>query len=190
MPWRLAAAACALALLGGCASSEAISETTSDTSSETLSETTSEAPSETAPETDAATAPTVEPTTDRETMEKVVRAWSANLNAGDNDAVAKLFSLPAVIAQGDQVGEFRTHRDLATWFAALPCSGTVVSISYDEPDVALAVFNLGDRSTSLCDAEPGTLAAARFVFRDGKLIAWQQVPVPGDGEGETPEPVA
>jgi hypothetical protein len=178
MVWRLAAAACALALLGGCASSETTSETTAETTAEAT------------PQTEPATTSTAEPTTDRGTMEEIVRAWSTNLNAGDNEAVARLFALPAVIAQGDQAGEFLTYEDLASWFARLPCSGTVVSISYDEPDVALAVFELGHRSTSQCDAEPGTLAAARFVFRDGKLVAWQQVPVPDEGQGETTEPVA
>jgi len=112
-------------------------------------------------------------------MEETVRAWSDALNEGDNDAVARLFALPALIAQGDAIGEFRTYEQLAAWFSGLPCSGTIVSVSFDEPDAALAVFELGDRSeTSPCDAPPGSKAAARFVFRDGKLIAWQQVQVP------------
>lgn len=119
-------------------------------------------------------------TTDTETMERVVRDWSTLLNAGDNRGVARLFALPAVIAQGEFAGEFRSYDAIADFYARLPCSGTVVSISFDEPDVALAVFSLGHRTTSRCDAEPGTLAAARFVFRDGELVAWQQVPVPAD----------
>ena len=33
-------------------------------------------------------------------MKAVVRAWSANLNAGNNAAEARLFSLPALMIQG------------------------------------------------------------------------------------------
>jgi hypothetical protein len=61
----------------------------------------------------------------------------------------------------------------------------VISISYDRPDVALAVFSLGDRPSSACDGPPGTRAAASFYFRDGKLVGWAQVPVPGEAPSET-----
>lgn len=150
---------------------------------------TSEAGSETVPppDTTGPAATQAAGTTNRATMERVVRTWSEELNAGRDRAAARLFELPALVAQANAVLEFRTYEDLTVFHEDLPCSGTVVSISYDEPAVALAVFELGDRSPGSCDAPPGTLAAARFVFRDGRLYGWQQVPVPDEaatfGEG-------
>ena len=142
-------------------------------------------PAETAP----APAPTTgaEPspgTTSRMTMEAVVRAWSRALNAGDNEAVAALFALPAIIAQGDRIGQFETYEDIATFHSGLPCSGTVVGLTFGRDEV-IAVFELGDRGDMSCDSEPGTRAAARFVFRGGKIVAWQQIPVPEDAPPAT-----
>jgi hypothetical protein len=186
----LAAGSVAVALFAGCREDERAAQTAPTTTAAPPATTAGAAPDPSPPATSSEIAPPDEPTTDRATMERAVRAWSEHLNTGDNDAVAQLFSLPALIAQGNQVGEFRTHEELAGFFAGLPCSGTVVSISYDEPNVALAVFELFDRPTSPCDAPPGTLAAARFVFRDGRLVAWQQVPVPAEEPGGATEPGA
>ena len=52
---------------------------------------------------------------------------------------------------------------------------------------ATVVFRLGDRGKTSCDA-PGTLAAARFEIVDGKIVRWEQVPVPA--KQDAPGPVA
>lgn len=62
---------------------------------------------------------------------------------------------------------------------ALPCSGRVLDLRI-EGDVVTAVFELGSRDTSLCDAPPGTIAAAEFVIRSGKIAVWQVVAVPAE----------
>jgi hypothetical protein len=109
-------------------------------------------------------------------MKAIVRAWSARLNAGDNAGVAKLFALPAQIVQGPYVYRLTKRSQVALWHSALPCSGHIVSISIKGRD-ATAVFRLGNRKTSKCDA-PGELAAARFTIVGGKIVMWVQVPVP------------
>lgn len=119
-------------------------------------------------------------------MEAIVRAWSRQLNAGDNAAAARLFELPALIVQGDRVGEFRTFEELAAWHAGLPCSGAIVSLSF-EGEFVIAVFELGDRPTSKCDAPPGSQAAARFLIRRGKIVLWEQVAPPGGNESDPSE---
>ena len=53
-------------------------------------------------------------------MEAAVRAWSRALNAGDNEAVAALFALPAIIAQGERIGQFETYADIARFTPAFP----------------------------------------------------------------------
>jgi|tagenome__1003787_1003787.scaffolds.fasta_scaffold20428189_1 hypothetical protein len=109
-------------------------------------------------------------------MRAVVHAWSDRLNAGDNAGVARLFALPSVIVQGSLAYRFRTRHQLALWHSGLPCSGRIVSIAI-KGRYATVVFRLGDRRTSKCDA-PGSLAAARFQFADGKIALWVQIPVP------------
>lgn len=121
----------------------------------------------------AAAAPRTDPPG---TIEAVVRAWSARLNAGDNEGVARLFRVPAVVIQGPYAYRLTTARQVALWHSALPCSGRIVRITV-RGRFATAVFRLGDRPASKCDA-PGALAAARFEVVRGKIVSWQQVPVP------------
>jgi hypothetical protein len=109
-------------------------------------------------------------------MKIVVREWSTRLDAGDNAGLARLFTVPVLMTQGPYVFRLVTRAQVARWHSTLPCSGHIVSITITGR-VATAVFRLGNRTTSRCDA-PGTLAAARFTIVRGKIVAWQQVPVP------------
>jgi len=109
-------------------------------------------------------------------LKTIVRAWSKYLNSGDNAAEARLFSLPAVMIQGPTEFRLRTRAQVAAWHALLPCSGRIVSITV-QGRYATAVFRLGNRKTSKCDA-PGTLAAAQFTIVRGKIAIWEQVPPP------------
>jgi hypothetical protein len=109
-------------------------------------------------------------------MRTVVHEWSARLNANDNAGVARLFALPAVIAQGAYAYRLVSRAQIAEFHSGLPCSGRVVSIAI-HGRFAVAVFRLGDRGKTKCDA-PGTLAAARFEIVNGKIVVWEQVAVP------------
>ena len=119
-------------------------------------------------------------------MRALVHTWSRLLNADDNRGVARLFSLPARFSQGPDTYRLRTYAQIAAWHAGLPCSGKIVSLSLSGRYVT-AVFRLGNRGQSLCDA-PGSLAAARFGIAHGKIVSWQQLPTPVH-EGTDP-PVA
>ncbi|HEY3922785.1 MAG TPA: hypothetical protein VGL76_11830 [Gaiellaceae bacterium] len=112
-------------------------------------------------------------------MRAVVRAWSTHLNSGDNAGVAKLFHLPAIMIQGPYEFRLTTTKDVARWHAQLPCAGHIVSIQV-AGRYATAVFRLGNRPKSKCDA-PGSLAAARFFIVKGKIVSWEQVPPPVAG---------
>jgi hypothetical protein len=109
-------------------------------------------------------------------MEAIVTKWSRRLNAGDNNGIAELFSVPATIIQAPYAYRLPNRHTIALWFAELPCSGRIESIRYSG-DSATAVFVLGNRGSTRCDG-PGTLAAARFEIIDGKITRWEQVPVP------------
>jgi len=109
-------------------------------------------------------------------MKAVVREWSARLNSGDNAGLARLFAVPALIVQGPYAYRLPTRALVAKWYSSLPCSGQVLSVSV-HGRYATAVFRLGNRRTSSCDA-PGMLAAARFEIVNGKIVSWVQVAVP------------
>ena len=116
-------------------------------------------------------------------MKAIVHAWSNRLNAGDNVGVAHLFRLPAILIQSDAF-LLHTYAQLAEWHSLLPCAGHITSIVV-KGRFATAVFRLGDREHSRCDA-PGALVAARFEIVRGKIVSWQQVPVPEKQRPPTP----
>jgi limonene-1,2-epoxide hydrolase len=108
---------------------------------------------------------------------QVVRAWSKALNANDNAAAAALFAHNARIIQGTLDVRLES-RALAVGFnAALPCAGKIVDLRVSG-DRVTATFLLGERPRHHCDA-PGTKAAALFEIRNGKIVLWKQIPVPG-----------
>jgi limonene-1,2-epoxide hydrolase len=104
--------------------------------------------------------------------ESVARAWSQELNAGDNEAAASLFALNATVIQAGRVVTLRTYEDAVAWNASLPCAGEIVAIRERGED-AVATFVLRDRQDTKCDG-PGEKATALFRVRKGKIVLWHQ----------------
>jgi hypothetical protein len=111
-----------------------------------------------------------------EAKKRVVREWSARVNAYDNDGVARLFARPAAVAQGGAIYALRTYDEIALWHEGLPCAARIVSITVKGQD-ATAVFVLRNGPHRRCDA-PGGKVAAVFHINGGKIVAWAQIPVP------------
>jgi hypothetical protein len=130
-------------------------------------------------------------------MRAVVRAWTANLNAENNAAEARLFSLPALISLiGGPYGCWcLTPAQVVQFHVQLPCSVKIVSIKV-RGRYATAVFGLGNRETSKCDSPGGSLTAVRFTIVRGKITVWKQtwwkppgraaIRAPGRSPGRTP----
>jgi outer membrane murein-binding lipoprotein Lpp len=118
------------------------------------------------------------PPSEANRMKAVVRAWNADVNAGNNAAVARLFSLPALISL--MTGPYgcnmcRTPAEVVQLHAQLLCSAKIKSIKV-RGRYATAVFgHPGDRETSKCDAPPGALTGVRFTIVRGKINALKQV---------------
>jgi limonene-1,2-epoxide hydrolase len=110
---------------------------------------------------------------------RVVRAWSARLNAYDNAGIARLFARPATFEQGGVALRLETAADIVLWHRLLSCAGRIVSITV-KGERATAVFVLANGKNRRCDA-PGAKAAAVFRIRGGKIRTWTQVPVPPQG---------
>ena len=106
----------------------------------------------------------------------VARAWSAALDRGDNEAAANLFAPNAVVVQGGLQLTLSTHKLAVLWNSRLPCTGRIVKLTV-RGSVADATFVLGNRKTSKCDA-PGQNARAKLTVRNGKIVRWEQLPVP------------
>jgi limonene-1,2-epoxide hydrolase len=111
--------------------------------------------------------------------ERIVRSWSAALNAGDNERAASLFAHDAHVVQGNVVLIFHTRAEAVVWNASLPCSGRIVALHRNGDEVT-ATFVLGDRTTSACDG-PGARARALFRVQHGKIVLWHQLPSGGSG---------
>jgi limonene-1,2-epoxide hydrolase len=108
----------------------------------------------------------------------VVRAWSAALNENRNEDAARLFARSARVLQPGLDVRLATHAIAVGFNASLPCAGKIVGLDVTGNRV-VATFVLGERPKHRCDA-PGVKAAALFVVRNGKIVLWQQVPVPKD----------
>jgi len=104
--------------------------------------------------------------------ESVVRAWSQQLNVGDNQGAAKLFAPGAEIVQAGTIVRLNTQAEAIAWNAALPCSGRIVSIK-SNGNTTHATFILGDRQKSKCDG-PGKRATAIVRVKNGKIVLWHQ----------------
>jgi len=115
--------------------------------------------------------------------EDVARAWSAALDRNDNAAAGALFAPNATVVQNGSL-RLADHDQAASWNALLPCGGKITSIDRRSPSDVVAVFDLKERPGHVCDA-PGRQAAALFRVRGGKIVLWQQVPVPSAGQGQS-----
>jgi limonene-1,2-epoxide hydrolase len=108
----------------------------------------------------------------------VVRAWSKALNANENVRAARLFAPGARVIQPGIDVPLKSRALAIAFNESLPCAGKILSIAV-HGNRATAVFRLGERPKHRCDA-PGVKAAAVFTVQRGKIVRWEQVPVPAD----------
>lgn len=118
------------------------------------------------------------------TPAEVVRAWSAALNRGDNEAAANLFARNAAVVQNGLKLVLSTHHLAVLWNEGLPCAGRILRITVTK-NVADVIFRLGERPGLKCDA-PGIKARAAFKVVHGKITYWVQLPVPKPKQSPPP----
>ena len=110
---------------------------------------------------------------------RVVRAWSAALNAGDDAKAASYFAPNARVIQGSLVALLRTRKSAVVFNASLPCSGRIVATTVRN-HLVTAKFVLGQRPGHRCDG-PGQTAYAALRITNGKITLWHQLPGPTAG---------
>ena len=108
----------------------------------------------------------------------VALAWSRALNANDNERAASLFAANARVLQPGVDVRLTSHRLAVAFNDALPCAGRIVAVRV-RGNRATATFVLAARPKHRCTGI-GQKAAALFVVERGKIVRWQQVPVPNE----------
>ena len=106
----------------------------------------------------------------------VVRAWSRDLNANHNAAAARLFADEARVIQAPVFVVRVDFKGALLFNEGLPCGGTIIALQRHGNRV-VATFLLKKRPKHPCTGV-GQKAAAAFTVVDGKIVRWEQVPVP------------
>jgi hypothetical protein len=103
----------------------------------------------------------------------VVRAWSAQINDGDDEGAAALFARGARIIQNERELRLATSEQAVAWNRGLPCSGRILAVR-TRGELVKATFELGDRPGHRCDA-PGAVVKALFRVHARKIVLWHQL---------------
>jgi hypothetical protein len=112
---------------------------------------------------------------------RVIRGWSAAIDAGDYGRAARYFA-PGAIVQQDQTFRLADRAAAIEFNRSLPCRADVTSIVRRDR-ASLASFKLREGFRGRC-REGGT-AQVRFVIRSGRIREWRQLPAAPPVPGST-----
>jgi ketosteroid isomerase-like protein len=110
----------------------------------------------------------------RKSPEEVVRAWSAAVNRGDDEAAAALFGPRVVFVAGDYQTVLRTRAQALRFNRALRWCGSIVRLARHGDEV-MAQFSLASRPRGHCERGGRERASVAFTVRDGKIVFFDQV---------------
>jgi hypothetical protein len=110
----------------------------------------------------------------------VIRGWAKALRAGHVAEAARLFALPAHVADGTRPMLTLEGRDAVVRFLRrLPCGGRLVATERGHDSLVIATFRLTERRGGHCADGVGGVAAAGFLIRGRRITHWVRVEVPG-----------
>lgn len=112
----------------------------------------------------------------------VVRAWSADLRAGDIGAASDRFGLPATVSNSGPATRLVSRRAVRYFNETLPC-GAVVAGARHAGDAVVARLRLTERPGASCGSGTGQEVTVAFLVRDGRIAAWRRLPLPASGRG-------
>ena len=116
---------------------------------------------------------------------RVIGRWADTLRAGDVDGAARLFAVPATVANGEGPLRLTTHAAIEAFNASLPCGARLVR-TRRRGRYTVATFRLTERPGGDCGAGVGDIAATAFRLRAGKIVEWLRVRTSSDPGGPPP----
>jgi hypothetical protein len=126
--------------------------------------------------------------------EAVVRRWADTLRRGDVEGAARLFALPAVVANGTRPVTLDSRAQLRVFNRSLPCGAVLVGTSPAAHGFLVATFRLTERpGHSSCGSGTGNTARTAVHVKDGLIAYWlrldtEPVPAPAPGRPAPQEP--
>jgi hypothetical protein len=108
------------------------------------------------------------------TPAEVVRAWSAALNSGDEEAAAELFGPKAVFVAGDYQTVLRTREQVLAFHREMVWCGPIVRLRAHSDEVE-AQFSLASRPYGHCERGGRERGSVYFRIRDGKIVFFDQI---------------
>lgn len=127
-----------------------------------------------------------EPSTDAGDGDRaVIESWARALSDGDVEGAAGYFAIPSTAVNGGLRIEIRSREDAVTFNESLLCGAEVVAARTDG-GVTTATFELSDRPGGDCGSGAGGEAATAFRIKDGEIVEWQRVAVPGGDDAAPP----
>jgi hypothetical protein len=110
----------------------------------------------------------------------IIRRWSNTLRSGDVEAAARLFAVPATVANGGAPQRLTTFGAIRVFNASLPCGARLLRTRHKD-GYTVATFRLTRRRGADCGRGVGVLAATAFVVHRGRILEWLRLADPGAG---------
>jgi hypothetical protein len=110
---------------------------------------------------------------------RVIRGWSAALNAGSYESAASYFARGAIVEQTRAI-RLRDRNAALAFNLSLPCRADLTATK-DEGQTTLGTFRLRRGPGGACHGS----VRVRFTIRGGKFTEWRQLPNPRPPGGES-----
>jgi hypothetical protein len=106
---------------------------------------------------------------------QVIKQWADELRAGDVQAAADRFQIPAVVQNGIPALRLTDRREIVGFNESLPC-GAELTRAEMKGRFTIATFKLTERpGPGTCGPGVGETARTAFVIHDGRITEWRRV---------------
>jgi hypothetical protein len=105
----------------------------------------------------------------------IIRRWSNTLRAGDVEGAARLFAVPATVANGGAPQRLTTRAAIRGFNESLPCGARLLR-SRHKGGYTIATFRLTERRGADCGTGVGAIAATAFIVHRGRILEWLRLP--------------
>ena len=105
---------------------------------------------------------------------EVIEGWADDLRAGEIDAAADRWMIPAIAQNGTPAIELESREDVIAFNESLPCGAELIRAE-TQGEFTVATFELTERpGEGECGPGTGGTARTAFVIEDGKIVEWRR----------------